>query len=337
MPCKCSCGTEYNFQPLGHWICHMCGKLNDSGPVGHVTKDAVLPPDAVDALVEDGKEFAGRVDTSLRAHPDSWEAWYSLGGTYISRGNLLQAGLAWTKASALLPDDGLEAFIRRASALTAKAVLNLYKAGAKCNVPYCYGLEHACIHRLGDGVSYCSEVYQAMYRRLWELNPGDAFQAGNTAMLILMERASLVPDIREHVAMMERLVDDTESFWESRPRTLNPLKKAVAKKSEQYAELMAEPYRMACKVAWDRISGLSDGQLDELASKQPDDGTAGFTASLMDAIGAGGQLAYLKVTGGPAEEQDALEGRMVQGIDRYTKLFLAGDPAPVPENRIYMG
>lgn len=337
MPCKCPCGTEYNFQPLGHWICHACGKVNDSGPYGHVRKDALLTPDEADGLVEDGREFAGRVDTALRAHPDSWEAWYALGAAYLTRGNLLEAGLAWTRSAALVPDDGLEVFIRRVSALASRTIVKLYQAGVRCNVHYAYGLEYACIHRLGGRVSYCDEVYRAIHGRLRELNPGDAFQAGNAAMTILMVRASLVPDIREHISMMDRMVGDTEVAWENRPRTFNPLKMAVTKKSVRYADLMAEPYRMACTKAREGIFGLTDAQLDELASRQPTDGTAGFAACLMDAIGAGGQLAYLKVTNGSEAEQEALEGRMVDGIDGYVRLYVAGDPSPVSSNRIYMG
>lgn len=337
MPCKCSCGSEYGFQPLGHWVCHKCGKVNDSGPYGHVSKDVILSPDEVDSIVEQGREFAGRVDTSLRAHPDAWEAWYALGATYLCRGNLLEAGLVWTRAAALMPNDGLEAFMHRVSTLASKTIVKLYQAGVKCNVHYAYGLEYACIHRLDGRVSYSDEVYRAMYGRLRELNPGDAFQAGNTAMMVLIERVSLVPDIREHVVMMDRIVKDIDAAWKDRPRTLNPLKNAVTKKSMFYAELMAEPYRMASQRASEAISGLSNAQLDELASKQPVDGTAGFTAHLMDAISAGGQLAYLKVTNGSEKEQEGLENRMVQGIDAYVRLYVAGDPAPVESNRIYVG
>ena len=89
--------------------------------------------------------------------------------------------------------------------------------------------------------------------------------------------------------------------------------------------------------AWPVRGPASNAQLDELASKQPVDGTAGFTAHLMDAISAGGQLAYLKVTNGSEKEQEGLENRMVQGIDAYVRLYVAGDPAPVESNRIYVG
>ena len=162
MGCKCPCGKEYGFDPIGYWVCPGCRTMNDSGPLGG-RKDDVLDPDMVDGLVRDATEFSSHADASVRAHPDSWEAWYSLGATYASRGNVLQAGYIWTKASYLIGvPESLERFVNRCASTMADCIIRVSVTGGKCNIPYTYGLEYACVHRLDGKVSFCGSVYDRL-------------------------------------------------------------------------------------------------------------------------------------------------------------------------------
>ena len=50
MVCNCPCGNSYAFEPLGLWVCHRCGAMNDSGAPGS-KHDGPPDPDRVDELV----------------------------------------------------------------------------------------------------------------------------------------------------------------------------------------------------------------------------------------------------------------------------------------------
>lgn len=312
--------------------------MHDAGPLGRSRKTDPIEPDRADAMVREGVEFAGRADAALRANIDSWQAWYALGATYASRGNFIEAGLIWTKAATMVgTDDELTSLMSRAAECLAGCVIATGMAGAKSNFPYAYGLEYICIHRLGDGVSFCRATYDRICEGIDSMHPRGAFGVRNMASLFMLERIELLPDMRDHVSILRMIVDDSDSFIGSRSNSLNPFRRAVKRKSGEFAGYLSEPYRIALEKAEKALSGLSPQEADRLSSIQPDDGSAGFTHWLSKAVSTGSDVAYLKATKAQEAEVIAREAEMNGYIDKYTSLYLAGDPAPVEGASVYRG
>lgn len=336
MVCRCRCGNEYGFDPIGHWVCHSCGVMNDAGPYGGERTDEVLEPDRADALVREGKEFAGRADAAVRRSPDSWEAWYALGATYASRGNVFEAGLVWTRAAAVAPQEELPGLVGRCAELMSGCILMVTKAGGKCNVPYAFGLERLCLRR-GIEASLCIPLYRSLSGTVASMVPRDAFAMRNLASLMLLQRIQLLPDMRDHVPLLRMVVDDADSFVGAGPGTLNPLRRAVSRKSGEYTSMLVVPYRLALSAAESALSGIDGDEAGRLASVQPDDGTAGFTDLLSKAVKKGSEVAYLRASRAKGDEIRSAEEEMRGFIDGYVSAYMAGDPAPVHGNRVYTG
>lgn len=337
MGCKCPCGKEYGFDPIGYWVCPGCRTMNDSGPLGG-RKDDVLDPDMVDGLVRDATEFSSHADASVRVHPDSWEAWYSLGATYASRGNVLQAGYIWTKASYLIGvSESLERFVNRCASTMADCIIRVSVTGGKCNIPYTYGLEYACVHRLDGKVSFCGSVYDRLTEGRSEAVPRDAFALRNLTSMVMLQRICLLPDIRDHIPLLRRIVDDARAYGESLPKTINPLKRAIARRSAEYTDQLSEPYRLALSAAEAAVASSDGDRIAELARIQSDDGTAGFVQRLSDAVARGADLSYLRATKGSKEDISAAESAMRADVDAYVGMFMDGDATRIPENAVYRG
>ena len=236
-----------------------------------------MDPDEVDGMVLEGIEFAEHAEASVRMHRDSWQAWYSLGATYAARGNLMEAGLVWARAGALTgSDDELRELVERCSDTMAGCLTTVVKGGGKTNSPYMYGLEHACIHRLDDGVSFCRRTYEGVCR--------EAFGLRNMASLILLQRAMILPDIRDHVPILKTVVDDAESFRSTSPGGFNPIRRMISRKSSEYTDQLSVPYRLALRRVEEAVAGVDSAELDHLASLQRDDGTAMFSGMLSKAV-----------------------------------------------------
>lgn len=335
MGCECPCGNEYGFRPLGFWICHRCGSLNDSGPVGSGKRSDVMDPDRVDGLVRDGTEFAGHADASVRAHPDSWEAWYSLGATYAARGNLTEAGLMFTKAAGMQgSSDRMSAVMSRCASLMATAAVGATVGGGRCNMPFVYGLEYVSIHRTGGGESFCWQLHDRMVEALEGLGPRESFVIRNMASVVMTQRMRLIPDIREHASVIRRILGEMDTFCQGKPGGVNPMKRALARKAMEYTSYLSEPYRTALGRIEAATDSSDDGRLDELASAQPDDGSAGFVSVLCDALSKGADLAYLRASKADQAEIDAMRRDMEADLDRYVSMFMSGDAAESPEHRL---
>lgn len=331
MVCRCGCGNEYGFEPIGHWVCHRCGTMNDSGPLGG-KRNGPMAPGQVDSMVAEGVEFAPHADGYVRADSDAWEAWYALGASYASRGNVFEAGLVWTRAARLCDDTGVLA--GRCASLTADCVSRVTRAGGKCNTPYARGLELACLRR-SPGISYCQTLYGRMLDTLGDMTPSAAFAVRNMASIVMLQSLSLRPDIRDHMDIMGRMVSDAVAG--TGRRSMNPFRNTMARRSAGYAEQLVVPYRIAISKVRSAIDGVDDARLSELASIQPDDGTAGFADRLSQAVAKGADLVYLRSRRSSKEEVASEEADMNRLIDEYVGLFMSGDPAPVPANRAYQG
>ncbi len=338
MGCKCQCGNEYGFDPIGFWVCHACHSMNDSGPVGKGGMQDVPEPERVDELTVGGEEFAARADASVRTHPDSWKAWYALGATYASRGNVFEAGLVWAKAASLIDDsETLRQLIGRCSASMSGCIVRVFQASGKCNSPYAIGLEYVCVNRLDGSTSFCEGLYDGLMQGSEKLVPSDAFAIVNLSALVMLQRMAVVSDIREHTAIMRRIASGAETFPGCRGKTLNPVKRMVSKKSAQYTDLLAEPFRVAlCRVE-EAIGRRTDAELDELASKQPCDGTAGFTDRLSKAVMKGTEVAYMRATRAPRGDIEAAEAEMSSLIDEYVSMYFAGDQTRLMDEAVYTG
>ena len=337
MGCRCDCGNEYGFDPLGLWVCQKCLKMNDSGPLGG-KKDDVLDPDRVDGLLRDATEFAPHADASVRAHPDSWQAWYSLGATYAARGNLMEAGLVWARAGALTDsDDVLRALVERCSDRMAGCLSTVVKGGGKTNSPYMYGLEHACIHRLNDSISFCRRTYEGVCREMEGMPPREAFGLRNMASLILLQRAMILPDIRDHVPVLKTVVDDAESFRSTSSGGFNPIKRMISRKSSEYTDQLSVPYRLALRRVEEAVAGVDSAELDHLASLQRDDGTAMFSGMLSKAVNKGAEIAYMCATKADASEISARTSEMEADIDAYVSMYMSGDASTDSDDPVYTG
>ncbi len=331
MVCNCPCGNSYAFEPLGLWVCHRCGAMNDSGAPGS-KHDGPLDPDRVDELVWEGKEFAGRADASARAHPDSWVAWYSLGAAYGARGNVLEAGLMWTRACREVTDDMLGPFIDRCVAQMSECICRGVLAGDRCNIPYAKGLEMVCIRRL-DGRSFCLEVYERVLGRVAGPMPHEAFSLLNIGSAVVMQGISLHPDIRDHRDILVRMVGLAERPLEA--RTVSPMRKAAIRKTSEYISNQMSACRMAIEAIGSAVDGRDD--IQGLAEAQPSDGTAGFAEMLSKAVSKGSEIAYMRATKASEEDIASAESEMRECIRGYVSMFTGGDPAPIPENRVYEG
>lgn len=338
MGCSCPCGNEYGFDPIGFWICHKCGEMHDAGPLGRSRKTDVIDPDHVDEMVRQGVEFAGHADSALRAHIGSVDAWYALGATYAARGNFIESGLIWTKAAAMVEsDDELAAFVSRAAECLAGCVVATSMVGSKSNVPYAYGLEYMCIHRLGNRVSFCRMAYDRICADISKVPPRGALMVRNMASLFMLERIELLPDMREHIPILKLIVSDSDSFSSSYHSTLNPIKRMVSKKTGEFTEYLSEPYRMALARAEGAVQGMDVSEADRLASLQPNDGSAGFTDHLTKAVSKGSEVAYMKATKAQESEISAMEREIDDDIDAYISLYLAGNPANISGASVYRG
>ncbi len=338
MACTCGCGNSYDFRPIGHWICHRCHAINDAGPYGSQRRSSVMDPDEVDRMVVEGIEFAEHADASVRAHPDSWQAWYSLGATYAARGNLMEAGLVWTKAGTLVgTDDVLEKLVERCSERMSGCLSTVVKSGGKTNQPYMYGLEHMALSRLGGRVSFCRRTYDGVCREITGMPPREAFGLRNMASLILLQRTMVLPDIREHVPLLRTVVEDADAFREASKKGSNPIKRMISRKSSEYTDHLSEPYRLALDEVERAISGVGSEELDRLASLQRDDGTAAFVGRLSAAVKAGAEVAYLRATKAGQSEISEKESEMRADIDAYVSMYMSGDASVVNDPPIYIG
>lgn len=334
MGCECPCGNGYGFRPLGFWVCHRCGSVNDSGPVGSGKRRDVMDPDRVDELVRNGTEFAGHADASVRDHPGSWEAWYSLAATYAARGNILEASLILIRVAELQtsPED-LRAVLDRGASLLSNAIVGTTVGGGRCNNPSLYGLERIAMEGLGEDESFCWRLYGRLIDSLDGLGPREAFVIRNLACIAMTQRMAMVPDIRDHAVVLRRLLEDSAS-GKTGKRSINPLKMALAKKSAEYSQFLSEPYAEALRRVEDAIGSTdSSARLDELASVQPRDGSAGFVKMLSDGLGKGVDVAYLRATKSDASEVDAVRREMNSLLDSYVSMFMSGDTTPSPEGR----
>ena len=308
MACTCGCGNSYDFRPIGHWICHRCHAINDAGPYGSQKRTGVMDPEEVDSMVLEGIEFAEHAEASVRVHPDSWQAWYSLGATYAARGNLMEAGLVWARAGALTDSDNvLRALVERCSDRMAGCLSTVVKGGGKTNSPYMYGLEHACIHRLNDDVSFCRRTYEGVCREIEGMPPREAFGLRNMASLILLQRAMVLPDIRDHVPILKTVVDDAESFRSTSPSGFNPIRRMIARRSSEYTDQLSVPYRLA-------LSGM-----------------------LSKAVNKGAEIAYLRATKADASEISAKTSEMEADIGAYVSMYMSGDASTDSDDPVYTG
>ena len=338
MACTCGCGNSYDFRPIGHWICHRCHAINDAGPYGSQKRTGVMDPEEVDSMVLEGIEFAEHAEASVRVHPDSWQAWYSLGATYAARGNLMEAGLVWARAGALTDtDDVLRALVERCSDRMAGCLSTVVKGGGKTNSPYMYGLEHACIHRLNDSISFCRRTYEGVCREMEGMPPREAFGLRNMASLILLQRAMILPDIRDHVSILKTVVDDAESFRSTAPGGFNPIKRMIARRSSEYTDQLSVPYRLALERVEEAVAGVDSAELDRLASLQRDDVTAAFSGMLSKAVNKGAEIAYMRATKADASEISAKTSEMEADIDAYVSMYMSGDASTDGDDPIFIG
>ena len=338
MVCTCGCGNRYDFRPIGYWICHRCHAINDAGPYGSQRRTSVMDPDEVDGMVLEGIEFAEHAEASVRVHPDSWQAWYSLGATYAARGNLMEAGLAWARAGALTDsDDVLRTLVERCSDTMAGCLTTVVKGGGKTNSPYMYGLEHACIHRLDDGVSFCRRTYEGVCRGIDGMPPREAFGLRNMASLILLQRVMVLPDIRDHIPVLRTVVDDAESFCNVPSGGFNPIRRLISRKSSEYTDQLSVPYRLALGRLEGALSGADSAELDRLASLQRDDGTAAFSGKLSEAVNKGAEVAYMRATKADASEIFARTSEMEADIEAYVSMYMSGDQSTDGDGPIYTG
>lgn len=333
MGCECPCGNVYGFRPLGFWVCHRCGSVNDSGPVGSGKRRDVMDPDRVDELVRDGTEFAGHADASVRDHPDSWEAWYSLAATYAARGNVLEGSLILIRVADLQTSpEGLKAVLDRGASLLSNAIVGTTVGGGRCNNPSLYGLERAAMG-LGEGESFCWRLYGRLIDSLDGLGPREAFVIRNIACIAMTQRMAMVPDIRDHAVVLRRLLEDSTS-GKTGKRAINPLKAALARKSAEYSQYLSEPYSEALRRVEEAVASTDSARLDELASLQPRDCSAGFVAKLSEGLGKGVDVAYLRATKAEESEVEAARSEMRSCLDSYVSMFMSGDATPSQDGAV---
>ena len=331
MRCECPCGNGYEFDPLGFWICHKCGSVNDSGSLGGKRGDA-FAPDRVDEFVDGERDFSARADAAVRANPDSWEAWYSLGAAYGARGNVLEAGLIWTKAVALAPEDEKDGLLERCAARMAENIFRGVVTGDRCNTPYVRGLEILSKGRLDR--SFCLMVYERMLGLAARFMPREAYSLANLGLSVMMQGISVHPDIRDHRRMLEEMTLIAERPVST--KSINPLRKAADKRISGYMGGQADAFRMAANAIASALESYS-GDVSELAAIQPSDGSAGFADVLSKAMFKGSEAAFLKASKASDAEIAAVESETRDLVGRYVSMFMDGDASAVPENRAYTG
>ena len=153
----------------------------------------------------------------------------------------------------------------------------------------------------------------------------------------MLQRIELLPDIRDHMPLMRRIVEDADGYAASLPKTMNPLKKAIAKRSSEYTDELAAPYRLALAKAEEAVSSSDDDTLSKLAALQPDDGSAGFTDRLSKAVAKGAEISFKNASKSTRSEATALIQSMRDDVDAYVSMFMSGDATSIPENSVYKG
>ena len=344
MACTCGCGNSYDFRPIGHWICHRCHAINDAGPYGSQKRTGVMDPEEVDSMVLEGIEFAEHAEASVRVHPDSWQAWYSLGATYAARGNLMEAGLVWARAGALTDsDDVLRALVERCSDRMAGCLSTVVKGGGKTNSPYMYGLEHACIHRLNDSISFCRRTYEGVCREMEGMPPREAFGLRNMASLILLQRAMILPDIRDHVPVLKTVVDDAESFRSTSSGGFNPIKRMISRKSSEYdlQEVVRVHGPVVCAVPSRPGEGRGGGRRSRFRGARPSCVPAEgrrYGRVLGDVVESREQGRRDRLHAcADASEISAKTSEMEADIDAYVSMYMSGDALTDSDDPVYTG
>ena len=186
-------------------------------------------------------------------------------------------------------------------------------------------------------MSFCGSVYDRLTEGRSEAVPRDAFALRNLTSMVMLQRICLLPDIRDHIPLLRRIVDDARAYGESLPKTINPLKRAIARRSAEYTDQLSEPYRLALSAAEAAVASSDGDRITELARIQSDDGTAGFVQRLSGAVARGADLSYLRATKGSKEDISAAESAMRADVDEYVGMFMDGDATRIPENAVYRG
>ena len=303
MVCTCSCKREYAFEPIGYWFCPSCWSLNDSGRISSVVPDDIIEPDEAESMLRSSTDFKAEADSCVRVHRDSWKAWYTYGLAYAAMTNLSQASICWTVAITLTDT---ESDTRSLTERTRRMFVE---------------------KRLADSLLEMSENLDMDWR----------FTLVNLCSLIRLESMKVNTDLRFHLECCRRIVNDADDFCKRSLSTTNPLEYMSAKQSRQLTLWLTMPYRVVMNDA-DRIISQTTGQeISRLASIQPGDGSAGCIDHLVRAVKTGGELAFMRY-GGTRDEMriSELEDEVFDEIRLYLDLYIAGDPAPVPENRVYL-
>lgn len=338
MVCTCSCGKEYGFEPLGYWFCHRCWSLNDSGRISAVASESVIEPDVAEEMLRSETDFHIEADSSLRANPGSWKAWYASGLAYASRGNLTQTCTFWTLAMMNIADDGeAEEFVTRTQSVLVEVMVGHRIAGRKFMLPYPSSMEYHCMKRFPDRKGYCDILADSLFEASSSLSRETRFSLVNTCSLIRLSSLKVHPDLKYHHDCFSRIIRDVDSFCFPKEGFVGPIGNVVFRHTKQLTLWLSMPYRVALNDTERVISDTTPDEICRLASLQPDDGSAGFVNHLMNAVIASADLAQMRSQRRRDEAKvSELEDRVFDEIRLYLDEYISGDPSPVPENRVYL-
>lgn len=339
MVCICTCGQKYGFEPMGHWFCHRCWRLNDSGPVGFDGPVETVEPEEAERLMWEDPSLGALADALVRSNPDSWKAWYTLGAAYAAHGEMIQAGSCWTRAAYRIGDSAvLLTFLHRTIMTFVRTIMRIVTGGGVCMTPYTAGMEYICIS--GDipkDFEYCASFADTLYEESEPLDIVHRFRIVNLCSQIRASALRVRTDLRDHRRIMDRIVTDVDRFCLGDRKSISPLMRREERDSVLITLWLTMPYRVARDRVSTVISETTDSEIERLSSLQPRDGTAKFASYMSRAIRDGYDLAFLRVD---QRKDDVhvfeLEDRVFREISDYIDAYIAGDTSPVPENRVYL-
>ena len=338
MVCTCSCKREYAFEPIGYWFCPSCWSLNDSGRISSVVPDDIIEPDEAERMLRSSTDFKAEADSCVRVHRDSWKAWYTYGLAYAAMTNLSQASICWTVAITLTDTESETRSLTERTRRMFVEMMTVYRIGGiRFSLPYVSSIEYHVMRLIPEYGSYSQRLADSLLEMSENLDMDWRFTLVNLCSLIRLESMKVNTDLRFHLECCRRIVNDADDFCKRSLSTTNPLEYMSAKQSRQLTLWLTMPYRVVMNDA-DRIISQTTGQeISRLASIQPGDGSAGCIDHLVRAVKTGGELAFMRYGGTRDETRiSELEDEVFDEIRLYLDLYIAGDPAPVPENRVYL-
>ncbi len=173
----------------------------------------------------------------------------------------------------------------------SSCIVRVIRAGGKCNVPYVQRLDTLC---RSCSFAFGEIVHSSTSEAVRDTMPREAFGIVNMTSLVMIQLISVTSDMRSHILLLRRVVEDAEAVESTEVRSINILKKVAARKTSEFIE------QLALSVGVENHQGDRGGNGRRGAVPSRHDSTGqwhtGFAKMLSKAVNRRSQPMFLRTT-----------------------------------------